>query len=140
MSMKKILAILLSLLVVISLAALTSCSSKENNENENVKQGENKTDDKKDEKTFERGTFDENGWQSEWMGLEFISGSDMIMATASEIDAMMEIGADAILGNGEQGEALVDYAKVLYGEACLIGGIGIEDPLEFTELVSKLMI
>lgn len=112
MSMKKILAILLSLLVVISLVTLTSCNSKDNKEDEGVKQEENKTDEQKDEATFERGTFDENGWQSEWMGLEFVTGSDMIMATASEIDAMMEIGADAILGKGEQGEDIIDFAKV----------------------------
>ena len=37
-------------------------------------------------------------------------------------------------------EMLAKYAKVLYGEACLIGGIGLDDPKEFTTLVSEIMV
>ena len=37
-------------------------------------------------------------------------------------------------------EKLAKYAKVLYGEACLIGGAALDDPKEFTSLVSELMI
>ena len=37
-------------------------------------------------------------------------------------------------------EKLTKYAKVLFGEACLIGGITLDDPKEFTSLVSELMI
>ena len=37
-------------------------------------------------------------------------------------------------------EKLAKYAKVLYGEACLIGGVTLDDPKEFTALVSELMI
>ena len=37
-------------------------------------------------------------------------------------------------------ETLARYAKILYCEACLIGGITLDDPKEFTELVSGLMV
>ena len=37
-------------------------------------------------------------------------------------------------------EALRKYAKMLYSTACLIGGVGIENPGEFAELISDLMI
>jgi molecular chaperone HtpG len=37
-------------------------------------------------------------------------------------------------------EKLAKYAKVLYGEACLIGGVALDDPKEFTTLVSELMV
>ena len=37
-------------------------------------------------------------------------------------------------------EKVAKYAKILYSEACLIGGVAIEDPLELTELISELMI
>ena len=37
-------------------------------------------------------------------------------------------------------EKLTKYAKVLYGEACLIGGVALDDPKEFTALVSELMV
>ncbi len=37
-------------------------------------------------------------------------------------------------------ERLTKYAKVLFGEACLIGGVALDDPKEFTSLVSELMI
>ncbi len=36
-------------------------------------------------------------------------------------------------------EKLAKYAKILYGEACLIGGIAIENPKEFGELITELM-
>jgi len=37
-------------------------------------------------------------------------------------------------------EKLAKYAKILYAEACLIGGVAIENPAELTELVSELMM
>ena len=40
----------------------------------------------------------------------------------------------------EDKEALKSYAKILYSEACLIGGVSIDDPGEFAELISNLMI
>ncbi len=38
------------------------------------------------------------------------------------------------------GEKLASYAKILYAEACLIGGLGIENPVELTGLISELML
>ncbi len=35
---------------------------------------------------------------------------------------------------------LEKYAKMLYFEACLIGGISLDNPAEFSELISELMI
>ena len=37
-------------------------------------------------------------------------------------------------------EKLAKYAKMLYSQACLIRGIGIDNPVEFCALVSELMI
>ncbi len=37
-------------------------------------------------------------------------------------------------------EKLEKYAKILYSEACLIGGISLENPGELCELVSELMV
>ena len=37
-------------------------------------------------------------------------------------------------------DRLSKYAKVLFGEACLIGGVALDDPKEFTSLVSELMV
>ena len=37
-------------------------------------------------------------------------------------------------------EKLESYAKVLYSTACLIGGVELENPMEFANLVSDLMI
>ena len=36
-------------------------------------------------------------------------------------------------------EKLLKYAKILYGEACLISGIAIENPKEFGNLITELM-
>ncbi len=37
-------------------------------------------------------------------------------------------------------DGVKNYAKVLYGEACLIGGVAIENPAELCELISGLML
>ena len=37
-------------------------------------------------------------------------------------------------------EAIDDYAKVLYDQALLIAGLEIKDPLNYTKLVTDLMI
>ena len=37
-------------------------------------------------------------------------------------------------------DKLAKYAKILYAEACLIGGVAVENPAELCELVSELMI
>jgi len=36
-------------------------------------------------------------------------------------------------------DTLSKYAKLLYGEACLISGAGIDDPVEHSNLVCELM-
>ena len=37
-------------------------------------------------------------------------------------------------------DTLAKYAKILYSSACLIGGVELENPLDFTALISELMI
>ena len=37
-------------------------------------------------------------------------------------------------------ETLASYAKILYAQARLIGGLSIEDPAEFSSLISSLMV
>ena len=37
-------------------------------------------------------------------------------------------------------EALNKYAKILYSQGCLIGGISLENPREFCEFISELMV
>ncbi len=37
-------------------------------------------------------------------------------------------------------DALRKYAKMLYSTACLLGGIGVENPGEFAELISELLV
>ncbi len=37
-------------------------------------------------------------------------------------------------------ERLGKYAKLLFAEGCLIGGIAIDDPMELTRLISELMV
>ena len=37
-------------------------------------------------------------------------------------------------------DTLADYAKLLYAQGCLIGGVSIKDPAELSRLISELMI
>ena len=39
----------------------------------------------------------------------------------------------------EDKDTLAKYAKLLYGEACLIGGTAVDDPVEHSNLVCELM-
>lgn len=40
----------------------------------------------------------------------------------------------------EDKDTLAKYAKILFAEGCLIGGVAIENPAEIAELISELMI
>ena len=55
---------------------------------------------------------------------------NMNHAIAAKLEALYESDRDT----------LAKYAKILYCEACLISGIALDDPKEFTELVSGLMV
>ena len=37
-------------------------------------------------------------------------------------------------------DTLAKYAKILYGEACLVSGVSLESPSEFASLISELMV
>lgn len=58
---------------------------------------------------------------------------------------MLEINADHPVAEkikslyGTDNDRLADYTKLLYNEARLIGGMTIEDPVEFASLVCSLM-
>ena len=40
---------------------------------------------------------------------------------------------------GNDNETLKKYAKMIWGSACLVSGIALEDPIEYTSLVTELM-
>ena len=40
----------------------------------------------------------------------------------------------------DQPEKVADYAKLLYAQARLIGGLSVDDPLELSTLICNLMI
>ena len=55
-----------------------------------------------------------------------------------EINATHPI-ADKLKTIKDDSDKLAKYAKLLYGEACLISGAGIDDPVEHSNLVCELM-
>jgi len=57
-----------------------------------------------------------------------------------EINANHPIAEKLKVLFGEDKDLLSKYAKLLYGEACLIGGAGVPDPVEHSNLVCELMI
>ena len=59
---------------------------------------------------------------------------------ALEINAAHPIAEKLKTLLNEDKEQLAKYAKLLYGEARLIGGMSIEDPAEFAALISGLMV
>lgn len=56
-----------------------------------------------------------------------------------EINASHPIAEKLKTLYSEDKDTLAKYAKLLYGEACLIGGTGIDDPVEHSNLVCELM-
>lgn len=56
-----------------------------------------------------------------------------------EINASHPIAEKLKALYSEDKETLAKYAKLLYGEACLIGGAGVPDPVEHSNLVCELM-
>ena len=57
-----------------------------------------------------------------------------------EISAQHPIAEKLESLNGKDNETLRKYAKLLYGEACLIGGKTIDDPAEHSKLICELML
>ena len=75
--------------------------------------------------------------------LKKMPGSEMGIPDASvvlEINMNHAIASKLTALYDTDREALTKYAKVLYGEACLISGVALDDPKEFTALVSELMV
>lgn len=75
--------------------------------------------------------------------LNRMPGADGMAPKASivlEINASHPIAKKLGEVYAEDKEKLKKYAKLLYAEACLIGGAPIDDPKELTELISELMI
>ena len=69
-------------------------------------------------------------------------GAEMGIPTASvvlEINMNHPIAEKLTALYESDKDKLIKYAKVLYGEACIIGGVALDDPKEFTTLVSELM-
>ncbi len=56
-----------------------------------------------------------------------------------EINASHPIAEKLRTLYSEDKDTLAKYAKLLYGEACLISGVGIPDPVEHSNLVCELM-
>ena len=75
--------------------------------------------------------------------LKKMPGAEMGIPTASvvlEINMNHPIAERLAALYESDKDKLTKYAKVLYGEACLIGGVALDDPKEFTALVSELMV
>ena len=74
--------------------------------------------------------------------LEKMPGADAGLPKASIV---LEINANHPIANKlftlfkDNPETLKKYAKILYSEACLISGITLDDPKEFTTLITELM-
>jgi molecular chaperone HtpG len=67
-------------------------------------------------------------------------GNDKIKAQlVLEINAEHPIAEKLKSLYEEDKETLGKYAKLLYGEACLISGAGVPDPVEHSNLVCELM-
>ena len=76
--------------------------------------------------------------------LKKMPGAEGLMAPKAnivlEINMNHPIAAKLKSLYNDDKDKLAKYAKILYSEACLIGGISIEDPAELTRLISELMI
>ena len=57
-----------------------------------------------------------------------------------EINAAHPIAAKLLELFETDKNTLADYAKLLYAQGCLIGGVSIKDPAELSRLISELMI
>ena len=75
--------------------------------------------------------------------LKKMPGADGELPKASvvmEINVNHPIAAKLKALGESDADTLRKYAKILYSEACLIGGITLENPAELCELVSELMV
>jgi len=127
--MKKLLALLLSLVMLLGLMAGCTRSDNDYDDDDEDETKSNITDTQEQEEEPEttaptekeeeeepaepagyvRGTSNANGWKSEYFGLQFKPSSSMTMVTEDELEGMMEISADVMKDNG-YGQMIIDYA------------------------------
>lgn len=90
---------------------LAGCGKAQNNtppsDSGNAAQ-EEETAQKPQKSAYAPGERTETEYASEWIGLRYTLGGDMVMATDEEINSMMELGADEL----GQDNLLADYAKI----------------------------
>ena len=76
------------------------------------------------------------------MGMTDADGSEFYKNTgfSADFDGYFNTAADALEANYASAvETLKKYAKLLYGQARLIGGMSLENPGEFSNLICELM-
>ena len=66
------------------------------------------------QKNYSAGTFNENGYTSEWLGLSFVPDKSVVMATETELHELMQISADssAFYVDEATGEKVLDRSKI----------------------------
>ena len=70
------------------------------------------------------------GAEGQQMKAELVLEINMNHPIADKLKALYE----------EDKDKLGKYARILYSEACLISGVGVENPAEFAALVAELML
>lgn len=64
-----------------------------------------------DEVEYKLGVRTDADYVSEWLGLKYTLGSDMVMASDEEIKSMMETGSEILEGEG-LADQVIDYAQI----------------------------
>ena len=107
--MKKFLAILMSTMILFSLSACGSNTGKEAGDSTKPK---TTADEKQNTATYERGTIEDNVWQSEFFNMKYTASDDMSYRTDDELYEMMKVGMDQLTIDEKTGKKMVDAAKV----------------------------
>ena len=58
------------------------------------------------------GVNTEDGYSSDWLGMEFAPTENLYLATSEEIEELLEISADMLYVDEETGEEVLDWARV----------------------------
>lgn len=61
---------------------------------------------------YVHGTLTENGFESDWLGFEFVPTENLVMASEAEIEELMDMSADLLYTDEKTGKEIIDWAKV----------------------------
>lgn len=84
--------------------------SKEEEQAEEQKEEEKEEEKEESEGAYTKGSVDDSGFQSEWLGIRYDAPDGFVMSTEEELEALLQAGGELVYE--DEAQTFIDYAKM----------------------------